>query len=103
MKRLCRNPECKLRRDEPHVLAREDLHHPSNGVDQLVRAMRVFGNQVVRGILVNQRGNRDSGSGIVSAFNRLLSHWRYLMTEYPACANGDSGPFLSYDDVSGTR
>jgi hypothetical protein len=79
MKGSGRNPECKLRRDEPHAMAGRNLHDASGGINQLVRSMSVFRNLKARGVIIGKSGHRDASNRIKLPKKFALSHLRYIM------------------------
>ena len=73
-----RNPDPKVRRDQPDARPGRYLHHSAYRIDELIGTMSVFGHVETAGIFIGKRGNRNAVPGVVFG-NEALSQCRYIM------------------------
>lgn len=67
------NPQRKMWRDQPDALIGGYFHVAGDGVDQLIRPVRVFRHLEPRGVFIGERGYRDTALWIVFGQNAVLS------------------------------
>jgi len=68
------NPQCKMRRDQPHALIGRDLHNATDRVDQLIRPVRVLRHLKARRVFMGEGRNGYAPLWIELCQSVFLSH-----------------------------
>lgn len=68
-----RNPQGKMRRNQPDALARGHFHNSVDRINQLIRSVRVYRDPKPRRVFISQSRNGNTPLRIVFRQNLLMS------------------------------